>query len=125
MPKELVNGAEYFDGDKVEVYELRFLGSAYMSEADAAGLCNGDLVTLMVTVRLGDPKFSYIKKTGDLKRSNGAKVMKLVAFDPEQAAFIYDNLGIKVEGVNDGFIESSSTLDKIPAATKSEEMFDL
>lgn len=120
MSKELINGREWFDGEPVEIYELRFLGPVYMNEKDAAPLCNGDQVTLMVTVTLGDPKFTHVRKSGELKRSNGAKVTNLIAFDPEEAKFIYDNLGASVEGVNDGLI---ATKGKVAEKGEEPQMF--
>lgn len=117
MPKDLVEGREWFEGDPVEFYDIR-IGTTSLNATDAAPLCNGDLVTLMVTVRLGDPKFSRIRKTGELKRTNPAVVESCIVFDPEHAKFVYDNLGKKVEGINEGLLE-------VPKPGIQEESFDI
>lgn len=106
MGKTLKDGAEYFDGEQVDLYEARFAGAFFLDAANGAAMSNNDLVTFLVTARVDTPKFSHVKKTGDLKRSNSMKVEKVVPLDPEKAAFMYDNVSVKVEGVNKGIIES-------------------
>lgn len=106
MGKILKDGAEYFDGEQVDLYEARFAGAFFLDAANGAAMANNDLVTFLVTARVDTPKFSHVKKTGDLKRSNSMKVEKVVPLDGEKAAWMYDNISIKVEGVNAGIIES-------------------
>jgi len=108
MSKILRNGAEYFDGEQVDLYEGRFAGAFLMDAANGAAMSNGDLVTFMVTARVDTPRFSHVKSTGDLKRSNAMRVEAVVPLDSEKAAWMYDNLAIQVDGVNDGLIEISS-----------------
>jgi hypothetical protein len=105
MGKTLKDGAEYFDGEQVDLYEARFAGAFFLDAPNGAAMSNNDLVTFMVTARVDTPKFSHIKKTGDLKRSNSMKVEKVVPLDAEKAAWMYDQLSLKVPGVNDGIIE--------------------
>jgi hypothetical protein len=108
VSKILRNGAEYFDGEQVDLYEGRFAGAFLMDPPNGAAMSNGDLVTFMVTARVNTPKFSHIKSTGDLKRSNSMRVETVVPLDSEKAAWMYDNLAVQVTGVNDGLIEISS-----------------
>jgi hypothetical protein len=106
MGKSLVDGREFFDGQPVELYEGRFTGQFYMSEVTGAALANDDLVTFIVTARVEAPKFSYVKKTGDLKRSNTMRVQSVIPIDYNEAKFMLDNMNALVAGVNDGLIES-------------------
>ena len=108
MGKTLKDGAEYFDGEQVDLYEARFAGAFFLDAPNGAAMSNNDLVTFLVTARVDTPKFSHVKKTGDLKRSNSMKVEKVVPLDSEKAAFMYDNVSIKVAGVNEGIIESAN-----------------
>lgn len=107
MSKVLRDGHEWFDGEMVDIYEGRFAGAFLIDPANGAALSNGDLVTFLVTARVDTPKFSHVKKTGDLKRSNAMKVEAVVPLDPEKARWMYDNLSVEVAGVNDGLIESA------------------
>ena len=107
MGKTLKDGAEYFDGEQVDLYEARFAGAFFLDAPNGAAMSNNDLVTFLVTARVDTPKFSHVKKTGDLKRSNSMRVEKVVPLDAEKAAFMYDNVSVKVEGVNNGIIESA------------------
>ena len=103
--KELRDGHEFFDGELVEIYEGRFSGPFLMDEVDGASMSNGDLVTFVITARVDTPKFTYVKKTGDLKRSNVMKVQAVTPVDSDKARFLYDSLGQNVSGINDGIIE--------------------
>lgn len=105
MGKVLKDGAEYFDGEQVDLYEARFVGNFFIDSANGAAMSNDDLVTFMVTARVETPKFSHVKKTGDLKRSNAMRITKVLPLDAEKAAWMYDQLKVKVEGVNEGAIE--------------------
>lgn len=97
--KVLIDGLEYFDGEAVNAYELKLTGAYPMDAIDAAALSNGDTLTLLVTVRLQDPKFSRTRKHG-LKRTNTAKVEDLVSLDKNEAKFLYDSIGRSVDGIN-------------------------
>jgi hypothetical protein len=105
MTKELKDGKEFFDGEAVDIYEGRFSGGFLLEEAQGAPMSNGDLVTFIVTARVDTPKFTYVRKTGDLKRSNAMKVVAVLAVDSDQAKFLYDNMGLSVDGINEGLIE--------------------
>lgn len=109
MTKKLIDGCEYFDGQPVAIYEGRFAGAFPMVEETAAPIANDDQVTFLVTARVEAPKFSYVKKTGDLKRANSMRVEAAFYLDPHEAKYFLDNMGEKVEGINDGLVE---TVDK-------------
>lgn len=118
--KELKDGREYFDGDPVDLYEGRFTGPFMIDEANGASLSNGDLVTFLVTARVETPKFSYAKKTGNLKRSNAMKVQYVKPISADKARFMYDSLGEDVDGVNDGIIEAAAVISDDATATTAD-----
>jgi hypothetical protein len=108
MSKELRDGREFFDGEPVDIYEGRFVGPFIMDENSGATMSNGDLVTFIVTARVDTPKFAYVKKSNDLKRSNSMKVTSVVAIDGDKAKYLYDSIGENVDGINEGIIEIPS-----------------
>lgn len=118
--KELKDGREYFDGDPVDLYEGRFTGPFVIDEANGASLSNGDLVTFIVTARVETPKFSYAKKTGNLKRSNAMKVQYVKPISADKARFMYDSLGEEVDGINDGIIEAAPGITDDATASVGE-----
>jgi len=105
MSKDLRDGREFFDGDPVDLYEGRFTGPFIIEPESGSVMSNGDLVTFIVTARVDTPKFSYVRKSGDLKRSNAVKVVSVIPMDADKAKYLYDNIGADVEGVNAGIIE--------------------
>jgi len=107
MPKTVVDGSEFFDGQRVDIHEGRFSGGFILEEEDGVTISNGDQVTFLVTARTSTPKFTLVKKSGDLKRQNTFTVEAAIPVDPDQAKFLYDNIGASVEGVNEGLIESN------------------
>lgn len=109
MSKELRDGREFFDGEPVDVYEGRFTGGFLIDEESGATMSNGDLVTFIVTARVDMPKFGYVKKSGDLKRSNTMKVEAVVPVDSDKAKYMYDSIEVDVEGVNAGIIEVAAS----------------
>ncbi len=117
MTKKLIDGVEYFDGQPVSIYEGRFTGSFEMVEEVAAPMTHDDQVVFIVTCRLEAPKFSYLKKTGDLKRSNTLRVEHSAIIDPHEARYLLDNMGEAVEGVNDGLIESDPHVASHPSGS--------
>lgn len=118
--KELKDGREFFDGDPVDLYEGRFTGPFIIDEANGASLSNGDLVTFIVTARVETPKFSYARKTGNLKRSNAMKVQHVKPISADKARYMYDSLGEEVDGVNDGIIEAAPRISDEASATTSD-----
>lgn len=120
MSKKLVDGQEFFDGQVVELYQGRFSGPFYMSDQAGLEASTDDLVTFVVTARVESPKFSYVKKTGELMRSNTMKVQDAFMVDANEAKYILDNMGQLVEGVNEGVIEAPSEDEGI----QSQETFE-
>lgn len=108
MSKDLRDGREFFDGEPVDLYEGRFTGPFIIEPESGAVISNNDLVTFIVTARVDAPKFSYVRKSGDLKRSNAMKVISVTHMDADKAKYLYDNAGVQVDGVNDGIIETSN-----------------
>lgn len=108
--KELKDGREWFDGEAVDIYEGRFTGPFILDEANGASMSNGDLVTFIVTARVDAPRFTYMRKTGDLKRSNAMKVAAVVPISADKARFLYDSLSTSVDGVNNGLIETEPSV---------------
>jgi hypothetical protein len=106
MSKDLRDGREFFDGEPVDLYEGRFTGPFIIEPDAGAVISNNDLVTFIVTARVDAPKFSYVRKSGDLKRSNAMKVLSVVPMDADKAKYLYDNAGVDVDGVNSGIIET-------------------
>jgi len=117
MPKQIVDGSEFFDGQKVSIHQGRFTGKFDLDEIDGVTISTGDQVTFMVTVRASSPKFTNDAKTGALKRENTFKIESASLIDPDQAKFIYDSMSVDVEGVNSGLIEAE--LDFLSGAPTS------
>lgn len=105
------DGREYVDGTPVEFYEGKFVGIFPMSEDIAVPICEGDIFTFMVTVTTDVPKFSRVRKTGELKRVNNFRVEEAVFLDRDKAAAMYDSLGLTVFGVNEGFELDDEDID--------------
>jgi len=114
MSKKLIDGTEYFDGQPVTIYEGRMAGSFEMEEDIAAPLCHDEQLTFIVTCRVEAPKFTYLKKTGDLKRANTFRAEHVALLDGHEARYLLDNMGEAVEGVNDGLIESDDNVATHP-----------
>ena len=93
LSKQLVNGKEFFDGEPVELYEGRFSGGFAMDPATAAPLATDDEVTFIVRVSVDTPKFTKVKKTNEIKRTNSMKVQEAFAIDPSEAKYLLDNMG--------------------------------
>jgi hypothetical protein len=99
-------GFEVIDGKPVRLYEIRFTGSIILEPEEAASIGSGDQISAFVTGRVQPPKFSQVAKTGEYKRQNTIKLEALIPVGVEQASFICDNLGVSVNGVNEGIIET-------------------
>jgi hypothetical protein len=100
------DGFEIIDGKPVRLYEIRFTGSILLTPDEAASIGSGDQVAAFVSGRVQPPKFSQVTKTGEYKRQNVIKLESLIPIDPDQAAFVCDTLNVKVNGVNDGIVET-------------------
>jgi len=130
MSKTVMGGSEFFDGQRVDIHEGRFTGGFLLEEEDGVEIANGDQVTFIVTARTSTPKFTTTAKSGDLKRQNSFKVEAAFVIDPDQARYLYDNIGASVVGVNDGLIESKlaeGLLDELETLSAGEvpEMAEL
>lgn len=112
-------GRETVDGRIVDLYEMRLTGGVILEPEDAASISSGDLITCIVTARVGPPKMADVKKTGEYKRINTSKLESLVVLDNDVAKKIYDDLGEEVYGVNEGIVEISFVKKET-----EEELFD-
>ncbi len=104
------DGFEVIDGKPVKLYEIRFTGSLTLTPEEAASIGSGDLVSAFVSGRVQPPKFSQVAKTGEYKRQNTIKLESLIPIDGDHAAHVCDTLGITVNGVNDGIVETTYVL---------------
>ena len=100
------DGFEIIDGKPVRLYEIRFSGSIILTPEEAANISSGDQVAAFVSGRVQPPKFSQVAKTLEYKRQNTIKLESVIPIDPDQAAHVCDTLDIKVNGVNDGIVDS-------------------
>ena len=100
-------GRETVDGHVVELYEMRFTGGIVLEPEEGASISSGDLITCMVTARVGPPKMANVAKTGEYKRINTSKLESLVVLDADVAKKFYDDIGEEVFGVNEGMVEIS------------------
>lgn len=100
------DGFEIIDGKPVRLYEIRFAGSILLTPEEAANISSGDQVAAFVSGRVQPPKFSQVAKTLEYKRQNTIKLESVIPIDPDQAAHVCDTLGVKVNGVNDGIIDT-------------------
>lgn len=100
------DGFEVIDGKPVRLYEIRFTGSLMLTPEEAADISSGDQVSAFVTGRVQPPKFSQVAKTGEYKRQNTIKLEALIPVSQDQASYVCDSLGVSVNGVNDGIIET-------------------
>jgi hypothetical protein len=99
-------GHELVDGKAVKLYEIRFTGSIILTPEEASSIASGDSVSCFVNGRVQPPKFSLVKKTGEMKRQNVIKLESLVPLDPDRATQVLDNLDLKINGVNDGIVDT-------------------
>lgn len=120
MPKQIVDGSEFFDGQKVAVHQGRFTGKFDLDEPEGVSISTGDQCTFMVTVRAASPKFTTDPKTGALRRENTFRMESASLIDPDQARFLYDSMDLYVEGVNTGLIEAELGFDSKPPTSPPE-----
>jgi hypothetical protein len=93
--------AQQFDGFSVTVYEGKFAGGFDLDEDFASDLRFDDVVTFIVTGRIGGVSLGETK-LGDLKRVNAFQVTSAVALDPQTATKVLNSMGQMVDGVNGG-----------------------
>lgn len=99
--KQLVQGQERFDGFAIATYDGKFSGGFDLDEDLAKDIGFDDVVTFVVTGRVGSVGIGETK-TGDVKRTNTFQVTSSVALDPSMAAKVLNSLGQAVNGVNAG-----------------------
>ena len=117
------SGVEYVDGRPVDLYEMKFSGSIFLDAAEAAQISAGDLVSFIVVARATTPSFKEVKKAKTptkLKRVNACKLEELHPITPDRAKFLYDAFQIKVEGVNDGIVNTGY----VPSSSEQVLGFD-
>lgn len=113
MVKE--NGQERFDGFDVNIYDGKFTGGFDLDEDLGQKIGFDDVVTFVVTGRVGSVGISETK-LGDLKRTNTFHVTNSVALAPKQAEALLNSLGESVNGVNAGQL----TIDQALALNDAE-----
>lgn len=85
--KTILSGQEQFDGFSVSLYEGTFSGGFDIDEDMGQELAYDDVVTFVVTGRIGGVKIAETK-TGDIKRVNSFQVTSSVALDPKMASVV-------------------------------------
>jgi len=85
-------GLELIDGRPIEIYEGKIVNAFEMEQEDAVGLSDGDLITIVATVRVETPKFISIKKSGQMKRQNQMRLIEQFVLDSDKAKVLLDNL---------------------------------
>jgi hypothetical protein len=102
--KEIVDGTEYNDGVPIRQYQGRFAKVFDILPEDGLAVTRGDLVAHVVISRVAPAKFSDTK-SGELKRINTFNIEDVIQLTPERAKFLLDEIGRKVNGINDGLVE--------------------
>lgn len=96
-----MSGQTRFDGFDVTVFEGNFAGTFDLDATFAEDLRFDDVVTFVVTGRIGGVKIGDTK-LGDMKRTNTFQVTSSVALDPQTATKVLNSMGQMVSGVNAG-----------------------
>ncbi len=99
---------EMFDGFAVALYDGKFGGTFDLDEDMAKEMAFDDVVTFVVTARVGGVGITDTK-TGDIKRTNTFQVVNSVALDAPMAEKLLDSLGQSVNGVNAGQLTLTGT----------------
>lgn len=110
------NGQERFDGFAVSVYDGKFTGGFDFDEDLAQKIGFDDVVTFVVTGRVGAVGITETK-LGDLKRTNTFQVTSSVPLQPKDAEKLLNSLGQSVNGVNAGQLTIDDAL-----AVNTEEL---
>lgn len=119
------DGREVVDGRVVDLYEMRFTGGVTLEPEDAASISAGDLITCIITARVGPPKMAEVKKTDEYKRINSSKLESLSILDADLAKKFYDEIGVFVYGVNDGLVEITYSKDEKAEESEGAQVFTL
>lgn len=89
--KNIVSGQERFDGFAVAVYDGKFAGSFDLEDEMGHELAMDDIVTFVVTARVGGANFDTTK-TGDIKRTNKFDITSATALDQALASNVLNVL---------------------------------
>lgn len=119
------DGMETQDGEVVRLYDGTFKGTWVEEFEEAVTRSSGDVGVALVTYRIDTPKFAHIKKTGELKRTNSFMVEDVRHIDRDKAAMLFDSLGQKVNGINDGLVTTSNVEDSAQSALDLESAMNL
>lgn len=113
---------ERFDGFPVTLYDGKFQGGFDLDEG-ADDIRYDDVVTFVVTARVGGVQFSETK-LGDVKRTNVFKVTSSTALEPSMAEKVLNTLGVSVNGVNAGQMSLTPTAQTNGSTTVSSDLED-
>lgn len=102
-------GQGQFDGFAVSVYDGKFTGGFDLDEDMAMDIGFDDVVTFVVTGRVGGVTIGETK-TGDVKRTNAFQVTNSVALEPGLAEKLLNSIGAKVNGTNIGQLKIDGTV---------------
>ncbi len=100
---------ELFDGFAVSVYDGKFAGGFDIDESLARDIGFDDVVTFVVTGRIGAVAIGETK-VGDMKRTNTFQVVSSVALDPALAEKLLNSIGAQVNGINMGQTQLDGTV---------------
>lgn len=113
---------ERFDGFPVTLYDGKFQGGFDLEDEGADDIRYDDVVTFVVTARVGGVQFSETK-LGDVKRTNVFKVTSSTALEKDMAEKVLNTLGVSVNGVNAG--QMSLTAPSSNGSTAGSASFEL
>lgn len=102
-------GQGTFDGFAVSVYDGKFSGGFDLEEDMAKDIGFDDVVTFIVTGRVGGVSFGETK-VGDVKRTNSFQVVNSVALEPALAEKLLNSVGASIHGVNTGQLKIDGTV---------------
>lgn len=95
--KNIIDNQERFDGFAVAVYDGKFAGSFDLEDDMGNELAMDDVVTFVVTARVGGANFDTTK-TGDIKRTNKFDITSATALDQTLANNVLNVLSQAPQG---------------------------
>lgn len=114
--KNIVDGQERFDGFAVAVYDGKFAGSFDLEDDMGNELAMDEVVTFVVTARVGGANFDTTK-AGDIKRTNKFDITSATALDPTLASNVLNVLSQAPSG-------NQLTIQGAIAAQEDEDLDD-